>query len=118
MYPLADDDDDDDDDGDDDDDDKLSLNLLGWTFFTSVGGCHCSGKCTAPIVMVGNPPPGNHNLFVSYHLLPTIERCPVYWPSSFKRSKCLRWHELCLGISINRRGRMIIKMGQEWQFMR
>ena len=31
----------------------------------SVGGCHSSGNYTASIVMVGNPPPGNHKLFVS-----------------------------------------------------
>jgi hypothetical protein len=33
--------------------------------FISIGGCHSSGNYTASIVIVGNPPPGNHNLFVS-----------------------------------------------------
>jgi hypothetical protein len=41
--------------------------LIYWDVasFISVGACHSSGNCTASIVMVGNPPSGNHKLFVS-----------------------------------------------------
>jgi len=110
MYPVAND--------DDDDDDKLSLNLLGcgllyfrrWLpLFRELYCFNCHGRKSST-----RKPQPICQLNCTVHDRPMSSLLA----QQFKSSKCLRWHDMCLDNSINKRGRMNIKKGQESQFMR